>query len=185
MQGFGKELAGTAESWSRTAARGSLWADLCKLHDKLHSKLLFTQSQSKQQHHFPSMTQTELIQPVHLPFMTYLHGVQPWETLLSPPPTPPPRWLHSWNLLLPTVTPYSCFILETRNPALQPQDNCWSQNPQPRFVQSALAAFNVEPLSCCKRFNKFFLQSLHNALGLKEQSSRACYFPGLFVDLSL
>lgn len=50
----------------RTASHGSLGADLCKLHYKLHSGLLCTVSQCKQQHHFPSyaMNQTELIWPM-------------------------------------------------------------------------------------------------------------------------
>lgn len=83
------------------------------------------------------------------------------------------------------VTLYSCFTLGTRDPALQPPDSSPSQNPQPVLVRSALATLNMEPLSCCKRFNKFLPQSLRNALGLKDQSPLACYFPGLFVDLSL
>lgn len=147
------------------------------------------ESQSKQ-HHFPSMNQTELIQPMSMstpmlctsPFYDTptVQSVHPRATLI-------PLVLISFMTSPPLqcVTLYSWFILGTRDPALQPPDSCQSQNPQPILVRSALAALNMEPLSCCKRFNEFLLQSLHNTLGLKDQSSLACYFPGLFVDHSL
>lgn len=56
-----------------------------------------TRSQSKQQHH---LNQTELIQPestLPSPFMTHLQ-------FSAPSYAPPPRWLHSWNLLLPSMS---------------------------------------------------------------------------------
>lgn len=50
----------------RTALYGSLGADLCELHYKLHSGLLCTLSQNKQQHSFSyyTMNQAELIRPM-------------------------------------------------------------------------------------------------------------------------
>lgn len=61
---------GHAGLWTRghplPSPHVSLGADLCKLHYKLHSVLLRTLSQCKQQHHFPSyiMNPTELIRPM-------------------------------------------------------------------------------------------------------------------------
>lgn len=42
------------------------------------------------------------------------------------------------------VTVYSCFILGSRDPTLQPPDSSLSQNPQPTLVRSALAMLNKE-----------------------------------------
>lgn len=87
----------------RTASHGSLGADLCKLHYKLHSGLLCTLSQCKQQHHFPSstMNQTELIWPMSKSTPLLCTPPNPFnDTPTEPPLSSPSHWLHSWKLLL-------------------------------------------------------------------------------------
>lgn len=51
-----------------------------------------------------------------------------------------------------------------------------SWKPQPILVRSALARLNIEPFSCCKRCNKFLLQSLLNALWFKRPKSPRLLF---------
>lgn len=136
------------------------------------------------------MNQAELVRPMAqstpifcTSLMTHLRcGVQPRARSLSPPLLLPSHWLHSWKLLPSRrVTLCSCFILGTRDCRSllrSHQTPLWaSWKPQPVLVRSPLAELNIEPLGCCKRFNKFLLQSLHNAFWFKRPKSSHLLFP--------
>lgn len=141
MRSSGNELAGIGGSWSRTADYGSLWANLCKLRKTLHRKKLCTQILwIKLNLYNPCRSPHPCF--VRPPFMTHRQNVQPRVTLLSPPP--PADFIHEISSSQTCL--YSCFILGTKDPALQPPDFYRSQNPQPILVRSALAALNIEPL---------------------------------------
>lgn len=136
------------------------------------------------------MNQSELRQPVSestpmlctSPFMTHLQSVQPQVTLLSPPP--PADSIHEISSS-PACHSLQLFHFRIQGPYSAAPRFLSEPEPTANTCPKCSGNFKYGAPSCCKRFNKFLLQSLHNALGLKDQSPLACNFPGLFVDLSL
>lgn len=100
-------------------------------------------------------------------------------SLHLPPPPPAPAACHTVQLFHFRKQGLQKF-------ALQPPDSSASQlETAASLVRSPLAELNIEPSAAVRDLINSSFKVCIMLSGLKDQSPRPCYFPVLFVDLSL